>query len=259
MKTTDDQPKTPYLVPAVDKAVRIMDLLKSAGYEMTIAEIALHTGCHKSSVQKILVTLNHHGIVQRDEMTKRYSLGIALAEYGRVALNNLDLRHTAKPLLNELCKYSGETAVLAVLQGTKMVMVDKKEPLIQIRVSPFIGLRFPATTTSNGKVLLAWLPESRVNEILEIEGLPARTNKSITDAVSYRADLDATRERGYALECDEFQEGISGVSAPVFNARKQVIATLSVAGPTFRMTEDKIQDYGRKCIEVASQLSAKLR
>jgi DNA-binding IclR family transcriptional regulator len=140
-----------------------------------------------------------------------------------------------------------------------MVMIDKREPLNQIRSSPYIGLRFPATATSNGKALLAWLPENRVAEIIQIEGLPSATKNSIIKPGAYRADLEATRARGYAIDREEFQEGVSGVSAPIFNPKGQVIATLSLAGPSFRMTEENMRKYGQKCVELAAQLSTQLR
>ena len=113
--------KSIYLVPAVDKALDILALLRTDGREMNLAEISKATGSHKSSVQRLMTTLSHHGFVKRDEMTKRYALGIALAEYGRIALNNLDIRQLAKPFLQALVDYSGETAVLAILNDTKMV------------------------------------------------------------------------------------------------------------------------------------------
>jgi IclR family KDG regulon transcriptional repressor len=251
--------KSIYLVPAVDKALDILALLKTEGRELNLAEISKATGSHKISVQRLMTTLSHHGFVNRDEMTKRYSLGITLAEYGRIALNNLDIRQLAKPFLQALVEYSGETAVLAILNETKMVMVDKREPLSQIRASPGIGTRFPATATSNGKALLAWLPEIRVAEIMQIEGLPASTKSSIVKPGAYRAELAATRERGYAIDREEFQEGVSGVSAPVFNPKGQVIATLSLVGPSFRMTEETIRECGKKCVELAAQFSSRLR
>jgi DNA-binding IclR family transcriptional regulator len=248
-----------YLVPAVDRALSILALLRSEGREMSIAEIAKATGWHKSSVQRLLATLNHHGFIGRDEISKRYSLGITLAEYGRVALNNIDIRQIAKPFLKELVDYSGETAVLAILNGTKMVMIDKREPPIQIRAAPFVGMRFPATATSNGKVLLAWLPEDQVANIMQIEGLPASTRNSIVKPSEYRADLAAVRQRGYAIDREEFQEGVSGVSAPIFSPRGLVVATISLVGPAFRMTEPNIKDYGEKCVKVAAELSTTLR
>lgn len=251
--------KRVYLVPAVDKALEILALVKTSGHEMSLAEIAKTTGWHKSSVQRMLTTLCYHKFLQRDDATKRYSLGIALADYGRIALDNLDIRQLAKPFLQQLVDYSGETAVLALLNDTKMVMVDKREPISHLRASPFIGTRFPATATSNGKALLAWLPEERVSEILQIEGLPSSTKRSITKPGPYRADLAVVRERGYATDREEFQEGVSGVSAPIFTPKGQVIATVSLVGPAFRMTEESIRDYGEKCVEVAAQISTKLR
>ncbi|MBN2318139.1 MAG: IclR family transcriptional regulator [Acidobacteria bacterium] len=251
--------KPAYLVPAVDRAFRILELLKVERREMTLMEIAKATGWHKSSVHKLLVTMNHHGILERDPLTKRYYIGITLAEYGRIALNNLDIRVTAKPFLKELVDYSNETAVLAILKGTKMIMIDKREPFLNIRVSPFIGMRFPATASSNGKALLAWLPEEMVQYILKIEGLPKSTKKSIADIEAYNADLEETCRRGYAVDREEFYEGVSAVAAPVFTPGGKAIATLSIVGPEFRMTDEKIRDFGNKCVELAAKLSDRLR
>jgi IclR family KDG regulon transcriptional repressor len=258
MRGRADHEEPGYLVPAVDKAVRILEVMRADGRELSIVEIARATGWHKSSVQKLLITLNHHGIVERDEQTKRYSLGLALAELGRAALNKFDIRRIAKPILQELVDFSGETAVLGVLQGSNFVMIDKREPLVQIRVSPFLGMRHPATATSHGKALLAWLPEAKQEELIQLSGLPARTPKSITDPGRYREDLAETRRRGYAEEYDEFQEGVSGVAAPVFNPAGQVVATLSIVGPTFRMSQERMQAAGQKCSELAAELSQRL-
>jgi len=247
-----------YIVPAVDRAARILSLLRTEGREMTIAEIADATGWHKSSVHKLMVTLNYHGLLDRDAITKRYSLGVALSEYGRIALNGLDVRHAAKPILRTLVEYSGETAALYILRGSQMTLVDVEESPTQVRVSLNIGMRSPATTTSNGKAVLAYLPDDRVAEIMKIEGLPAMTRKSITRPSAYRVDLAATRERGYATDYEEYQEGIAGISAPVFDSRKQVIGALSIAGPAFRMSKDKIRNYGKRCADMAAQLSSML-
>lgn len=251
--------KPSYIVPAVDRAARILSLLRNEGRAMTIAEIADATRWHKSSVHKLLVTLNHHMLLDRDEVTKRYSLGIALSEYGRIASSRSDILHAAKSFLKALADYSGETAALAVLRGTQMIIVDVEESLTQLRVSLTVGMRSPATATSNGKAVLAYLPESRLNEILQAEGLPAATPNAITKLGPYRVELAAIRERGYATDFEEFQEGIVGVSAPVFDSTNQPIGALSVAAPASRMTKDKIRNCGKKVKEMTAQLSAMIR
>ena len=193
-----------YIVPAADRAARILSLLKTEGREMTIAEIADATGWHKGSVHRLLVTLNYHQLVDRDVMTKRYSLGVALLEYGRIALKGLDIRHVAKSFLKDLVDYSGETASLSVLRGTKITIVDVEESPNPMLVSINIGMAAPA-------------------------------------------------------DFGEYQEWIAGVSAPVFDARGQVLGALSVAGPLIRMPKEKVRNYGKKCAEMTSQLSAMLR
>jgi IclR family acetate operon transcriptional repressor len=119
-----------------------------------------------------------------------------------------------------------------------------------------MGMVAPATSTSNGKAVLAFLPESQVNEIIKAEGFSKRTKKTITKIGAFRRELAAIRERSYATDFEEFNEGLVAVSAPVFDSRGQPMGALSIAGPSFRMTKKKIWHYGKKCAEMAAQLSA---
>lgn len=255
----NDEDHEKYNVPAVDRAVRILLMLGTRTREMNLAEIAVATGYHKSSVHKILATLVHHGFLTRNEMTKRYSLGIALVRCGQAALSNLQISHSAKSCLKELADYSGETANLAILSGTSMVIVEGVESSVELRVSPPIGTMDSVINKSNGKAVLAFLPEDLVNKIIKREGLPARTRNSITSTRAYRNELLAVKQQGYATDYEEFQEGISAVSAPVFNSEGHVVATLSIVGPSLRMTKEKMKLYGEKCVKVAAHLSSIMR
>jgi DNA-binding IclR family transcriptional regulator len=248
-----------YAVPAVDRAVRIMLMLSDGSGGKTLAEITSATGWHKSSVHKILMTLGRHGFLERDEATKRYILGIELVRCGQSVLNNLQINHSGRLTLKELADFSGETATLAVLQGTKIVIVDVVQSPGELRVSPPIGTIDAATAKSNGKAVLAWFPEKQVNEILQMEGLLEKTRNSITNVALYRRELKFVREHGYAVDIEEFQEGISAVSAPVFDSEGQVAGTVSIVGPAFRMTKEKLMLYGRRCAEAAAQLSPLIR
>jgi DNA-binding IclR family transcriptional regulator len=250
--------KSSYIVPAVDRAIRILSLLKSEKREMTIAEISEATGWNKSSIYKLLLTLDHHGFLARDSATKKYSLGMALMEYGRAVLNGFDIRHAAKPALKELARYTGESVAVSVLSGTQMTVVEVEESTAQMRIALNIGMTTPATVTSHGKAVLAHLPENQWEEILHIEGLPKNTNKSITNPVLFRKDLDAIRKQGYAVDDEEFEEGFAGISAPVFSPAG-VIGALFVVMPSFKLTKEKIQLFGKKCAEEAARVSALLK
>ena len=245
-----------YIVPAVDRAARILMLLKAQGRDMTIAEMTEATGWHKSSVHKLLVTLSHHGLLDRDEETKRYSLGIGLIGYGQFVLNNLDSANAAKSLLKQLADFSGETANYCLVQGSKVVVVDSVESRIDLRVVPPIGTINSLTVKSNGKAVLAFLSESQVKKIIQEEGLQEFTKESITEAGAFYRELAVVRKRGYATDFEEFREGISAVSAPVFNSAGKVIGTLSLIAPASRMSAGKASSYGKKCVEAAAHLSS---
>jgi DNA-binding IclR family transcriptional regulator len=249
--------KSAYIVPAVDRAVRILSLLRNERREMTIAEISDAMGYNKSSIYKLLLTLDHHGLLARDPITKRYTLGVALMEYGRAVLSGFDIQHAARPSLKALVAYSGETAVLSILRGTKLTILEVEESTAELHVSLAIGMTNPATATSSGKAVLAYLPENHCNEILRIEGLAKHAKRSITNPGLYRSDLEATRKRGYAIDHEEFKDGITGVSAPVFSS-KGVIGAITIVLPAFKMTNEKISRYGKKCAEEAARLSTLL-
>lgn len=257
--TSAGSDKQVYIVPAVDKSFRILSLLRNEGREMSTFEIAQATGLHNSTVHKLAVALNYHGVLERNKMNKKYSLGMVLVEYGQAVLSNLSARQAAKNFLCELVEYSGESASFSILHGTKMVIVDVEESKAALRVSPVVGMVAPATTTSNGKAVLAWLAESHVAEIIQTEGLPALTEKSITSPEGFLTELATVCKRGYATDCEEYNEKLHAVSAPVFKSEDEVMGAISITGPSFRMTQQHIRRYGKKCVEAARQLSANLR
>jgi IclR family transcriptional regulator, KDG regulon repressor len=257
-KEAGEKAKASYLVPAVDRAIRILSLLKNEKREMTIAEISEVTGWNKSSIYKLLLTLDHHGLLTRDLVTKKYSLGMALMDYGRAVLNGFEIRHAAKPSLKELARYTGESVAVSILSGTQMTLVEVEESSAQVRIALNIGMTTPATATSHGRAVLAYLPESRMAEIISKEGLPKHTKKSINDPGLYQKALEAVRKQGYAVECEEFEEGLAGISAPVFSANG-VVGALLIAMPSFKLAKEKKHLFGKKCAEEAARVSALLQ
>lgn len=248
-----------YIVPAVDRAAQILSLLKEKAHSMTIAEVTEATGWHKSSVHKILVTLNHHGLLDRDETTKKYSLGIALVGYGQFVMNNLNIGQEVLAILREISDYSGETANFSIVNGAHVVVIQSVESRDNLRVTPPIGTMDPLTRKSNGKVVLASFPEDQAVDIIQRERLPAFTKHSITTPKAFLKELEIIRKQGYAMDFEEFQEGVHAVSAPVSQTKGRVIGSLTIVGPAFRMTKDKMHLYGRLCARKASRLGDILR
>jgi DNA-binding IclR family transcriptional regulator len=248
-----------YIVPAVDRAAQILSLLKAKARSMTIAEVTEATGWHKSSVHKILVTLHHHGLLDRNETTKQYSLGIALVGYGQFVMKNLDIGQEVLAILKEISDYSGETANFSIVNGNHVVVIQSVESRDSLRVTPPIGTMDPLTRKSNGRIVLASFPEDQVINIVQRERLPAFTKNSITTQKAFLKELDVIRNQGYATDYQEFQEGVHAVSAPVSHTKGRVIGSLTVVGPAFRMTKDKMHNYGRLCVKKAARIADILR
>ena len=246
--------KSIYNVPAVDRAAHIMTKLASRTREMTLAEIAVSTGYHKSSVHKILLTLCQHKFLVRDEFTKRYSLGVGLLQCGQAVLDNLNINHSAKSCLQELSDFSGETANLGVLNGLQIVIVDSVEAENAIRVVPPIGTMDSVVNKSNGKAIMACYPIDLVNSIIEKEGLQVYTKNSITSVKNYLKELAVVREQGYATDFEEVRQGINAVSAAVYDSRGNVAGVLSITGPAFRLTREKMSIFGKKCADLAKRV-----
>ncbi|MDR1728724.1 MAG: IclR family transcriptional regulator [Acidobacteriota bacterium] len=253
--------KLQYIVPAVDRAVKILLLLKREGREMTIAEIADATGWPRSSIHKILLTLNYHALLDRDVRTKRYSLGSEFTDMGQftIAAGVQRLRSVSRPFLEQLVKYSNESASVSVLRNTQIIFLDGVEAPVPNRVSVIIGVSMPATVTASGRAVLAFLPSARVDEIVRSVGLPSTSGKSIVSIRDYYNELDIVRKRGYAIDGEEWRTGMVGVAAPVFNPRKQAVGAVSIVGEPARMPMDKLDRYGKKCVKVSEEITRQLR
>lgn len=250
--------KRSLIVPAVDRAADILDVLKRERGEHGLSELARAIGANKGTVRQILVTLERHGLVQRNEDTKKYRLGYTMLEYARAVLRDMDLRRALRPPISELMDRTGETIIVSALDGNSTIIVDRAVPDADLRVYAPVGRRLPAIVGSMGKVLLAHAKDDELDEILTSNPLSAFTPKSIVDVDAYRSALCQVQETGYALDDEEYMEGVRGVSAPIVDHRGRVVAALSVVGFTVRMSDQRLPEIIAQTIDTAHRISARL-
>lgn len=151
---------------------------------------------------------------------------------------------------------TGETVNVAVLSEHSALYLDQVAGSSALQPHNWVGQHVPLHATSNGKVLLSGLDTARLDEVLG--RLPAYTEATITKRSALRAELDKVRTTGYAVAVDELEEGLTAVAAPVRNAHGDVIASMSVSGPTFRLNEEKLATVVPACIGAAEELSHRL-
>lgn len=255
---TNAAARSPYQVQVLDRALAILQVLSAEGPDLSLGEISEKLELHKSTVHRLIMVLERHKLIERNSVNGRFRLGLKLFELGTRAVSQLDLRERARPVLERLVLETSETVHLCVLDDIEVVYLDKIEPARSVRMASTVGRRNPAYCTAVGKAILAWLPEAQVEAIVRKQGLKAITANTITSFLELKTELAAIRERGYAIDNEEIEEGLRCVGCVVRDFSNAPVAAISVSGPAFRLTREKIKGISRPVVAAAKALSAEL-
>lgn len=249
------QNKPEQTVKSISRAVAVLRCFTEAEPERRVTELAAELNLHKSTVSRILATLEKEGLVSQDPETKKFRLGLGLISLAGVALGQLDVRGVAQPYLSELVEKSQETVNVSVLEGNECVNVERARSPQPIRYVGWIGRRTPLHCTAAGKVLLAYLPPEGRSSYLSLP-LVSYTEKTLTERPVLEQSLAEVRRQGYAIVHEEFEEGFSAVAAPVHNHAGRVVAAISISGPTYRLGPGQIEAFIGPLCETTNQVSA---
>lgn len=250
--------KAGHPIQSVRRAVRVIEQLAGEKSPIAIGQLSKKTGLHVSTTHRLLATLKVDGFVQQDPTSGRYSLGSRLIFLGQQYLEGLDLRHVARPFLEELSEQTGETANLVVLNQGEALYLDKVEAGLGLRISSRIGGRAPLHCTAAGKILLAAMSEVERSQWLAGHRLVALTARSLTDASSLQGELERVRQQGFALDMEECEEGAHCIAAPVTSSRGETAAAVSLSGPSIRMPSCRMQELASLVERTGRSISEQL-
>ncbi|GAC1378488.1 MAG: allantoin degradation transcriptional regulator AllR [Ktedonobacteraceae bacterium] len=245
-------------VQSVERAFDLLECLARSPQWVGISELSAATGQPIGTVHRLLKTLMLREYVVRDKRMRRYALGPAVRMLATPDLQMPNWTEIAAPFLRKLVEVSNETSNLAVMERDKAIYVAQVQSLRMIRVFTEIGNRVPLHSTGCGKVLLAYQPDDIIASIMIGSGLPAYTDKTITDPKQFRQELDAVRKYGYAVDNGEQEEEVFCVAVPVYASRSKVIAAMSISGPANRLDSERIQILLPHLKRISSDLSATL-
>ena len=247
------------ILSTLDKGLYVLQVIadESAPAGASLTEISLATGINRTTLYRILATLEIRNFVFRDHLTDRYSLGMGLLSLTSKLLRSLNVREISRPILEEWSRQTQELVFLTVQDRDEIVTVEAFESSQQISMRAAIGERRPMYCTASGKAILAHLPELDVTRIMA-RGMPAITPRTITSPVVLRHNLVEVRVRGYAMDDEERHEGVRCVAAPIFNAGGRVIAATSIAAPAMRTSWERLEQLGLEVRDVASLISSQL-
>lgn len=242
-------------IQAVDRAVALLKAVADSTTPPNVLELAHACGINRSTAWRILRTLEHHGLVDRDTITQRYTMGYGAISIAAAVADDALVRRV-RPLLEDLAVRTGESVTLAVAKRFNLVYVDQVDPP-NLMMPSWLGKSLPLHATSGGKAFLAWLPADERAAILP-KDLQRYTDRTIVDLGRLNRELDTVRQTGYALCVREYEEFSSGASAAVLSSRQYPIAVINVWGPAPRNPAKKLHEIGREAAQTAQSIRALL-
>ena len=218
-------------VHSVEKAITLLDCFWRSGGSLSLTELVQQTGWAKSTVHGLLASMLSSAVVEQDKSDGRYRLGYHLYELGSCVSASWDVVGIVRPRLEELAAKVGESTYLARLSGEELVLVECIEPhSAGFRVYNEPGTRIPLHCSSQGKCILAAMPEEKARELLMRKGMEALTANTITSWEGMASQLELTRELGYSVERGEYRVGLQSVGAPIFDSTGNCEYAIGIVG-----------------------------
>ena len=244
----------------VSKAMLVFDKICEAGRPMSVKEIAQAANLNKSSLHHHIKTLTELGYLQQDLQSRKYDIGLRLVQAGQAYLQRMDVRERGHLYLEQLSLELNQTSHMLILDGTKIVYVDKIEPPSHpgsLRCSSHVGMHTDIHSTASGKVLLSHVDNAAIEKTLEHLTFSPTTVHTITDIDHFRKELALTKERGYGLDLQEHSHGLQCVAVPVLNLNNECVAAISVSSQVALVDKAMLEsEILEKLLETGQKISA---
>jgi IclR family transcriptional regulator, KDG regulon repressor len=241
-------------VRAVERALDILLCFTREEPTRSLTQIADAVHMSKTTVHRLLTTLEIKRFITRDKHTGMYRLGFLFIEMAALVMQEVDLHRWALPYLKQLSIEYGETVDLSILEGSHVMYLEVIESPQRVKIAAAVGQHLPAYFTASGKALLAFMPEDQVQKIIEnnLREHNAAGKFSIPDILS---DLKETSLRGYSISEQEYEQDINAVAAPIFDADHHPIASIAIVGPSFRLSKSRLPELGESLKQLTQLIS----
>lgn len=251
----DEHKKNNFLSTAKN-ALRVLNSFTLEAPEKRVSDLAVELGIGKSTISRLLSTLESEGYVIKESENQKYRLGLRILELNSIVISQLEINRAARPVLEKLVKDIGEAAVIAVLEDD-VVYIEQIECTHPVQILTYIGSRSPVHCTGSGKVLLAFHEAANFQQLLD-KGFESFTPSTVTDPDVLRKQLADIRETGFCYCESEHLKDIVSFSAPIRDYNKIVVAALSLIGPIHRMQQHPFPTLKSKVIKAAKEISKNL-
>ncbi len=239
------------------KALRVLETVAASSQAISVHEVAEYVGVDKTTAYRMLMTLIEAGYVVRDDASRQYSLSYKVVSLSRNLLAENEVSHLIRQTLKHISDETHETLHYSVLDGDETVLVQRVKGTQLVTVDFQIGDRSKLHCTSIGKVILAF-QDIRFIERIIVAGLPKLARNTITDPDTFRQELQRIRSQGYAIDDREFADNMRCIAGPVFEGGGHVNGGISISGPDFRFTLEKLEELKGPILKASRELSKQL-
>jgi len=247
-----------YGAPSIKKAFGILGAISSSKTGLGISELARSLRMAKSTVHGMTSALEEVGAVMRDPLTKKYKLGFTLLEIGRSAVAQIDLKTTARPVIEDLMEKTQASIFLGILTNGHVTILDTVESGQDLKITAPVGSTIPLVAGAVGKVFLASMDEAQAAGIIESKGLPRFTANTIVDATLYFKELVQVRQKGYAVDDEEYILGVWAVASPL-TGLGQLRSAIWAVGFKASLDEKKMQTITGETLKAAQTISRRIQ
>jgi DNA-binding IclR family transcriptional regulator len=244
--------------PALARGLALIEVLDLAPEGLTLTELSDAIDSPKNSTLRLIQVLVDQGWAVRDPITLRVQLTSKVLRLGQPRSNEVSLAECALPAMRRLRDESGETVQFGVLSGEEVVVIEKQESRLPVRIGVDVGLRILLHDNAPGKVFLAFLPEPERESLLARIPLPASTSKTITDRAQLRIHCEEVRKQGHSLDVDENYEGLRCVAVPILDRLGHVLAAIWVSGPAKRLPESVLVRLAPRVKAAAKEIEERI-
>jgi DNA-binding IclR family transcriptional regulator len=245
-------------IQLIERVFDILEYLSLNSEPKGPTQIAQEVGLNKSTVYRLLTSLQQRGYVEKSETGGTYQIGVKLVEVASNHINNLELQTEARPILNEMQTELGLVVHLGILDGPEVVYVEKMDISPDIRGYTQIGMRVPAQCSSLGKCILAQMSGEQLDYIMSACNFESYTANTITNLPDFKAHLRQVRQQGWAMDNEEYIVGHRCVGAPIYDYRGEIIAAISASGPTSLFPDEQIEQVAKRVQTAAETVSRRL-
>jgi DNA-binding IclR family transcriptional regulator len=249
--------KITYSAPSVKKAFRILNAISDTSNGLGISDLSKKLKIGKSTVHGITTALEEMGVLVRDPLYKRYTVGYSLIELCRAAYGKIELKDLARKPMEKLMEKVGQTVFLGVLNGDHVTIVDMVESRNEMKITSPPGTRLPLLAGATGRVLLSQIEKEKAKEIIQKKGLVRYTSKTVMDHRQFLREIEKAKKQGYAVDDEEYITGVRAVAASLLSASSPP-AALWVVGFTSTLDDQKVKTVIREIQETIQEIKQSL-